>query len=322
MNDTDDKFYFEKYHFLTQKFIRYVGFSVYGLCVFTTIMNICTFLRKKYIRRTCSLYLLIASFCDFLHIHTGLLLYILQYGFQYNRFNISTGQHKIMTYLVYVPMIISATLTILTYVNQFLLSSRIVSRWNFGSFPVAIRNIILTIIFWFIASIPVSLCVNIHYHVFNSERFTCSNTCQTLLCRWIYGLYTCLFNGILIPMIMIIVGLLTYKNIRHLQRRLNFRSTFTQRINEQLIRMLILQSFKSLVTSVPYTIYNIYLIITINRKKSVEHQGMEIFIGEIVHLVFWSNYTSFIIYICSSNIFRQQWIRTMKEVFCCICVRK
>lgn len=315
MNDTDSKVYFENYHLLT----RYVGCSMYGICVFATIMNICTFLQHKYIRHTCSLYLLIASFCDFLHLNIAFLNNILYYGFHYNQFHdILTHGYKIANYFVYVLMMISATLTILSCASQWALSSRNASRWNFALRSIAIRNIILTIIFWFTTSIPINLCANIHYHVFNNQRFICSNVCQTLICRWIYGIYACLFNGILPPMIMMIVGLLTWKNIRNIQRRSKFRVIYARRINEQLTRMLVLQSFKSLVTSVPYTIYNLFLIITINRGKSIEYQITEDFIGELIRLFFLSNYTSFIIYICSSHIFRQQWIRTIKKIFCCL----
>jgi len=74
----------EKYTFIAEQLTKYVGGSLYIICLFGTVMNILTFFRPKYTRRACSLYLLIASICDLIHLNLGPLSNILQYGFHYD----------------------------------------------------------------------------------------------------------------------------------------------------------------------------------------------------------------------------------------------
>ena len=81
--------------------------------------------------------------------------------------------------------------------------------------------------------------------------------------------------------------------------------------------MLILQSIKSSFTSLPYTIFNCYSLITINIEKSLIYQVKENFIHQMVYLVFLSNYTSFFVYFYSSNIFRHQCLLAIKKLICC-----
>jgi hypothetical protein len=116
---------------------------------------------------------------------------------------------------------------------------------------------------------------------------------------------------------MMIFGFLTHKNVRRLHQRSQLKSIRIRRINEQLISMLIFQSIKSTLASVPYSIFNCYRIITINKHISLVDQAKENLINQIVYLLFWSNYTSFLVYLCSSNIFRDQWVKAMKKVICC-----
>lgn len=118
-------------------------------------MNIITLLQKKYTRRACSLDLLIASICDFIHLNIGPLSNILQYGFHYDWTITSTMFCKTKTYFVYVLTITSGTLTTLASINQFMLSSKKISRRNYAHRSVGIRNIELIIIFWFFISIPI-----------------------------------------------------------------------------------------------------------------------------------------------------------------------
>ena len=121
---------------------------------------------------------------------------------------------------------------------------------------------------------------------------------------------------------MMLFGLKTCNNMRHLQCRLKFRSRSAQRINEQLTSMLVLQSIKSSFTSFPYSIFNTYLLITFGKRKSLVVEAKENLVMQIVYLLFWSNYTSFFVYIYSSDIFRYQWTKAMKKIFCCLRKRR
>jgi len=226
----------------------------------------------------------------------------------------SIGYCQTKTYLVYVSMIISGTLTILASINQFMLSSKS-SRWKLGCRYIGIRNIKLTILFWMVFSVPIIFCSTRYSHSSNNEQLICSNPCRYFSCRLVQIIYVGLLNGIFPPLIMMIFGFLAYLNVRRLHQR--SRSTRIRQINEQLISMLILQSFKFTMASIPYAVFNCYWVKTVTQHRSLSYQAKENFIHQIVYLLFWSNYTSFFAYIYSSNIFRHEWIKTMKRMICC-----
>lgn len=317
-NETDYNL-FQKYNFISEQYTKYFGSSLYIMCLCGSLMNILTFLQRTYNRRACSLYLLISSICDFIHLNIGLLTTVLQYGFHYNFTINSITYYRIKNYLVYVFIIISATLTTLAGIDRYMLSSEKSTRWNYSRRSVGIRNIKSTIFFWAVISIPIIFCSEHSYHSFEINQITCSNSRQPVLCILVRIIYICLLNGFIPPLIMMIFGLLTYNNARHLYQRSQLKSIRVRQINQQLTSMLILQSIKSTITSIPYSIFNFYRIRTVNKSKTLGHQAIDNLINQIVELLFWSNYTSFYIYIYSSDIFKNQWIKTMKKIIFCTC---
>ncbi|UJR32818.1 hypothetical protein I4U23_020280 [Adineta vaga] len=292
----------EKYSFLSQQLAKYGGSLSYLICIYGTLMNMLMFSQSIYNRRACSLYLLIASVCDFMHLNLGLLPYILQYGFHYYRIITTLLFFKIKTYLVYVLSTISATLLTLAIMLRYILSSKNNSRWRHGSHRNIIRNIISTIGFWTVISIPI---------------FFCSHSCQYSFDMFVQLVYICLFNSIIPSFLMMIFGFLTYKNAYCLYQRSQTKSFSLRRINEQLTLMFIYQSIKSTLTSLPYGIFKCYLVLTKTQQKSLIIQAKENLVHDIVQMLFWSNYSSFFIYICSSNVFRKQFIKALKKLICC-----
>lgn len=304
-----------KYNYISQQITKYFGVLLYILCLFGTIMNILIFMQRAYQGRACSLYLLIASMCDFIHLNFGSLSNILQYGFHYDWTINSIHYCKIKSYISYVFTIISATIIILASIDRYILSSRKVHRWKFSSQSVAKRLIFFTIIFWLIISIPIAFCFNRIYHSSHNEQLICSVQIQYTSCFLVQSFYICILNGFIPPIGMIYFGCLTYINARKLRRRSLKNSVLIKRINYQLTSMLVLQSIKSSFVSLPFAIFNSYLLITIYTKKSALYQAKENVIYQIVYLLFWSNYTSFFVYFYSSDIFRLQIFTMIKNVF-------
>jgi len=306
------------YNYISQQFTKYVGVFLYILCLFGTIMNILTFMQRTYNSRGCSLYLLFASICDFIHLNFGSLSNILQYGFHYDWTINSMNYCKIKSYVTYVFTIISASLTIVASIDRYVLSSRKTRRWKINRQSFAIRCILFIIIFWFIISIPIAFCFTRINHSSHNEQLICSNQSRYIPCLLIQIFYICIFNGFIPPIVMMYFGFLTCINARHLRQRCLSNSFRIERINHQLTSMLILQTIKSSFASLPFSIFNCYLLITLNIQKSPLYQAKENLIHQIVYLLFWSNYTSFFIYFYSSEIFRYQFLTPIKKLICCI----
>ena len=281
MTNRTDFMSIEKYHFIARQLTIYGGIILFMFCLFGTSMNIITFSQRTYHRRASSFYLLFASVFDLAHFTPGSISNILQFGFYYDWTINSITYCKMKNYFVYVFTIISGTLTVFASIDRFLLSSGNTKRWHYSSRLIARRCIISVI----------------------------------SVCFLVRVVYTCLFDGFVPPLIMMIFGLMTWNNMRQLRRRSKFRSLSTRRINQQLTKMLILQSIKSSFASFPYSAFHTYWLITFKNEKSLMDEAKENLVMQIVYLLFWSNYTSFFVYIYSSDIFRNQWIKAMTTLF-------
>ncbi|CAF1015591.1 unnamed protein product [Adineta steineri] len=280
-------------------------------------MNVLTFIQRTYHRRACSLYLLIASVCDFIHLNFGPLSNILQYGFHYDWAINSNTYCKLKSYIAFVFTVISATLTVIASIDRYILSSRNTIRWKFSTPSIALQCILFAIFFWFFFSTPIAFCYTRHNHSSHNEQLICSNVSQRVSCFLIQIIYTCIFNGFLPPLIMIYFGFLTCNNARDLRHRSLSDSARLQQINYQLTSMLILQTVKSSFASLPFAMFNCYLLATIKIEKSLLFQAKENLVNQIVYLLFWSNYTSFFVYMYSSDIFRHQCMKAIRRLVCC-----
>ena len=305
----------QRYHHFAQQATKHLGVLLYLLCLLGTLMNIFTFLQRAYKCRACSLYLLFASICDLAHLNAGALSNILQYGFGYDWTLRSSIYCPVKNYCVFVFTITSGTLTVLACVDRYMLSSEQNTRWNYRNRRVACHGIQITIAFWIVASLPVAFCSKRFSHPSHNEQMICVNPCDTRLCFLVRLIFTCLIDGFLPPVLMMLFGVLTSRNVSHLHRRSH--SHRSSKINQQITTMLILQTVKSTFASFPLAGFNCYSLFTKNHPKALVHQAKENLIMQIVYLFFWSNYTSFFVYLCSSDIFRQQWLKAMKKVICC-----
>lgn len=302
------------YNFISQEITKYAGICLYFLCLFGTLMNILTFMRQQYHSRPCSLYLLFASLFDLVHLNLGPLANILQYGFYLDWASTALVFCKIKTYFSFVFAVTSASFTTMACVDRYILSSRNITRWKYCTRPVAVRLIQSIILFWMISSIPLIFCFTRLNHSSHNEQLICSNPARNLSCLLVQAIYICLFNGFLHPIVTLIFGLLTCTNIHHLRRRSLFKSMRVQHINYQLTTMIVLQLIKSSFSSLPFAAFNCYLLATRNMQKSSFYQAKENLVNQIFYLLFWSNYTSFFVYIYSSDIFRRQWIKAMQSM--------
>ena len=312
-NETEDPTALQ-YNFIARQITKYAGIFLYILCLCGTVMNILTFKRQTYNSRPCSLYLLVASIFDLIHLNLGPLLNIVHVGFHLDWSIPYIAFCKTKSYLTFVFGVMSATLTTLAAIDRYILSSRKISLWKYCTRHVAIGTSQFIVLFWFIFSLPILYCYSQFNHLAHNERVNCSNPSSSLVCLLVQIFYICIFNGFMHPMITMVFGFFTCTNIRLLRRRSLLKSIPIQKINYQLTSMVVLQMIKSSFSSLPFSIFNCYLLITRNMHKSSLHQAKENLINQIFYLLFWSNYTSFFVYLYSSDVFRKQWMKAMKSI--------
>lgn len=217
--------------FSYSQFKKYAGTVLFLSCLFGTMMNILIFGQRIYRHRTGSRYLLVASFCDLIHLTCGPLSNLLQYGFHYHSTINSNRFCQIKTYFIWVSTAISATLTTLATINQFLLSSKKHKRWKFSSRKNTLRSIYLSITFCFLISIPIPFCFTHTFHSSENEQLTCQNLLDNSFCFFIQIFHICLINGFLHPLLIIFFSLFKYLHSQ-LTRKSSFFLHFIHRTSK------------------------------------------------------------------------------------------
>lgn len=86
-------------------------------------------------------------------------------------------------------------------------------------------------------------------------------------------------------LVMIIFGILTYRNMHTLKRTAELSNA-----DRQLVIMVGLQVILALVATVPYGSYNVYALITANMMKTSEQVGRDLFIVSVTTMISISHF--------------------------------
>ena len=244
-----------RYNAIAERIKIYAGIVLYTACLFGSLMNMLTFLRRTYYNRSCSLYLLAASIFDFIQLNLEPLPNIFHYALRFDGTVRSLVLCKLKSYAVFVVSVTSATLTVLVAIDRYVLSSRDTARWKYCTRAIAVRCIQSCVVFWIFVSIPIAFCYTCFNHPSEPVTLICSNPSSSIKCFTVQLVYVCLFNGFFPPLVMMFFGCLAYVNVHQLQKRSLVKSARIQQLNYQLSSMLILQSIKSSFSSMPYATF-------------------------------------------------------------------
>jgi hypothetical protein len=209
---------------------------------------------------------------------------------------------------------ISRYLIIVACIDRACLSSRRATIRNFSQIHKARIVSILTIIFWFIATI--------HLPIMNTIRY--GYCIMPGIYSLIFGIYSLIFTGVIPPILMSIFSLITLKNLHSVHVRIHVTNKQTNRLMHQrdlhLTRMLTAQVLIYILTTTPYPLNAFYAAITISGNKSLDRQIIELFIYFITgtFLLFINPSVPFYIYITTSKAFRKEfkvaWINLWQKI--------
>ncbi|CAF1144289.1 unnamed protein product [Didymodactylos carnosus] len=249
-----------------------------------------------------------ASVFDLFLLFFGLILRIVISGFGYNLPVMSVGLCKLRFYLTYVLALSSLTYKCLATIDRCCSTCRTVKSRTFSNLSLARQLCVLTVLFWLLTLLPFPLLTNIY--VIGEANQTKSKVCNYY--SIIYANFHLYFNSLLcfnlIPIfVMTLFGILTYKNLRNRIVPLHQRRSHRNRIDVQLTKIMLLQTLIVIVSSVPPTILNMYMGLTIDTEKNSFRLAQENLFSTIVTLFFYTQYsTAFYCFSILSKSFREQ----------------
>jgi hypothetical protein len=156
------------------------------------------------------------------------------------------------------------------------------SQHRFLSYRVALKMIVLTLFFWMILPIHLIIFYDIQISM-NGTNHVCSSTPG--LYSVFLSFYSLIINGISMPLLMTIFGLLTLLNLKHYRNQIHNNAIIIislQRRKKQelsILRMLLIQLIVNVILSLPVTIYLFYSGLTQYNQKS----SMRIFIENYIY---------------------------------------
>ncbi|CAF0883071.1 unnamed protein product [Adineta ricciae] len=238
------------------------------------MINCGVFLQKNLRSNSCSIYFIASSIS-----HTILLIWAMSTN-MYSVTNkdplaYSTIYCKIRPYLISSLFMISRTYIVLACADRYALCSPDVRIRAFSRSQNAFRLIPLVILIW--------IFLPIHIAIFNTIE---GNQCiMPGIYRILYAVYAIICAGILPPFSMVTFGLLAYRNLRYMRRRIQpansdqRRQTRIKRTDFQIMKMLSVEVMIYCASTLPFPINTVYAAATVNVIKSKDRAAVDAFLS-------------------------------------------
>ncbi len=301
------------FSFVEEIFTRY-GMSTY--VAFGNIGNILTifvFCQSEQRRNPCSIYLLMMTICNLICLNVGIIPII--YSLDHEDITIeSLIACRIQFYIRHTFFQMMRTYKVLACIDRYALCSSNIRIRSFSQRRIAIRLIFIFALFWFLICIFFSVTRTI-------ENDSCNIFNQIYL--MIYTIYYMIFAGIIPPLLILIFTILVMKSLTEVRNRVQpfvTRNSITtnqsmtivlRKRDRNLIKMVFIEVIFYVISTMPFSIYLIYKMITNNLIKSEERQQIESFINYLTQsfLMYLNTALPFYIYILTSSSFRKNIIQ-------------
>lgn len=266
------------------------------------ILNTIIFFRPYLKISSSSRYFLASSFANVFQLNIGLGTHILDSGFSIHPYHRSSVLCKCRNYFINIGGFLSQTYLLLACVDRYLISLNKSRYRQINTIPMADRIIRFTVCFWF--SILSHMLI---YSDVSSNHHFCFYSNLSYI--FFISLHNLILSGFILPILMVIFGLLTLKNIRRIRKQA--RSCYRrQRRHHYLSLMLISNVFVSVIFTFVYTsllIYASFFMLTQETMSSPRPKTQQRFLLFIAVIFYYVPYSiSFYVNVLTSERFRRE----------------
>ncbi|CAF3536191.1 unnamed protein product [Rotaria sp. Silwood2] len=277
----------------------YVGFPIFLSGTLGNIVNVHLLWRNRH--NPCAFILIISSLINCIVLFYGLFTRILSTGFHLDWSTTNRTWCKTRAVLTQSGFLISITCICLASIDRFFVSCRQEKYRRLSRLSIAIVSVIITIISCVLICIPYLFYVDLVKNpttgltICNLARYDAFSISQN------YFVFP-VCCGLLPSTILIITGLMTYRNANRLQigrQRESFQ--------KQLTSMMLIQIPIIILSTLPYVIYTEYTILTVKLSKSDDRRATELLITNILTILFYITFACpFFVFFTSSLSFREE----------------
>ncbi|CAF0793568.1 unnamed protein product [Adineta steineri] len=284
---------------LIRSMTLYGGFPIFICGTIGNLLNIRCLWGNRH--NPCVFIILSASIINCIVLFYGLFTRILSVGFNLDWSSTNLIWCKTRVAFSQAGYFMSLTCVCLASIDRFLISCRQEKYRNLSRLSFARWAIFLTIIFWLIHSLP-----ELIYGTIVKNPYTGLTFCSVISpqAHMNYRLYISLpvYLGLLPSIMLILTGLMTYRNTNKLQI-----TRQREIIQKQLTKMMLIQIPIIICSTLPYVIFTEYTVFSATIIKTSNQRIIENIITNIVTLLFYMSFAcSFFVFLISSNSFRQE----------------
>ena len=265
-----------------------------GLGIIGSTLNLVVFTRNTLRKSPCAICFIAGNIVDFMFLVFTLTPTFLGGGYDINPGNKNLAFCRSVAYIGLILSCLGPSYLILASIDRTLITSRNAGTRKRSTRRLAITCIIGSAIFWMIFHIHAFIYMVILQ--FGPDYFICTFQPGAYISFITY--YSLIVTGIAPPLLMIIFGIWTMKNIRQIQNTAQPSGTSTIRTivtvgrsntpqskDRQLVRMLLMDISIYIFARFPATIFLIYGQITQHETKSTEQLLTEQAIANITYVI-------------------------------------
>ena len=290
------------------------------LGTFGNLMNILIFTRRTLRTNPCSFYFMTSSINNLFVLYVVLFTRLLASGWQLDPSSSSDPLCKLRVFCAYVSTCLTQWFVVLASIDRHLCSCSTVRYRQWSTLSIAHRATAFTLLSTILA----------HFHVliwWSSDWVGTVRICNIFISAYdiVFSVFYILFTCLLPPLLMIFFGLKTILNVRRLRRQVvpndqhshDARHKRLRTRDRQMINMLLLQVFLTIICSAPFTAINLYSTINANLEiapMSPRATAIYSFASNICRLMnYFTPVIGFYIYSLSGASFRLEMSRILRH---------
>ncbi|CAF0768842.1 unnamed protein product [Adineta ricciae] len=305
--------------FLNALSLVQTNISIYGYSVILivgnigSVLNVFVLTRRQYLQNSCSCYILASTVTNLIILNVVVLFRLLT-GFDIDPSRTSAFFCKFRTYIVQMTTALSRIYIVLACIDRWAMTSTVVRRRSFTNRKVPKILIPIVAIVCGLSFIHIPF----YYDIIRSRCTTTSNSYLQF-----YNIFNTVLSGVTIPIPMIIFSILTVRNVKRLQHRVDNNTLLTERIipnnivnkrhhDYQLFYMIFIQQCVYIITTLPFVSYLLYITITMYSVKSPVQTSIDNLYMTVVFTFVHVNFAAtFYIYVLISHTFRKDLKRSL-----------
>ncbi|CAF1321854.1 unnamed protein product [Adineta ricciae] len=291
---------------LTNDITLYIPIVILFVGNIGSFLNLLTFTSKELRRNSCGWYFLMSSLFDISLINFSIITRLCSDHFGSNYQNTSRTYCKLRIYTTWTLPCISTAYLVLSSLDRCWSTSEKTRYRAFSQIKVAYRITIVPIILYCLT--------NSHQFFYFDLRPKC--VAQPGAYSIFLSMYSIVWTSLIPQSLLLIFGLMTYRNIRISRRRLTQEMKTDKkksRTDMHLIKMTLIQVIGSTILLNIRTIYYAYSVLSPDAGKSDLQKAWENFLYQISNYFFYANFCkSFYLNTLMSNLFRQVLLKRLK----------